>query len=204
MLIPLFLMMAVPLVMGSVGIANLYQLEIQWQQRQIHLDNTAIELGREVRTLLNRLVASENELKILHEQLHRAMVCSAIPATALSCRALLLRLRGIIQAKSLKSLSEAQSSWRFTKNKISKKLWARSEDFRLGMQNTLGVSKGPCSICQLPRFWWVAPSKLKISAWDLTNAARSVGVSFQKETLSNSQWNFRLWGTAFQVHQETF
>jgi len=203
MLIPFFLLMAAPLVMAPLGIAHLYQSEIQWQERQVLLDNAAIILGREVRTLLNRLLAAENELRTHHNQLHRALACSAIPATALSCRALAVQIQALILSKSWRSLRQAQKSWEITKLKTSNDLKIKSSDFIFVMENTLPVSRLPCSHCQLPRYWLVYQPKLRMSAWDKKNDDRSVAVSFEK-VQSNRTWNFRLWGSAFQKQQEIF
>jgi len=187
------------MVLAPVGLSELYQQELEWQQRQILLDNSAILLGRQLKNALNRFSKREEGLRSLHRRYHSALICSAVPATALACRAILKQLKIGIFLKAREAEAFLRTDWISSRTDTVQNLKKDFAELTTDMKEIPRPHRQLCSICQLPSHWKWEPQSLSMNLWDASDQRRSVSVSILKEDLFK-EWNYQLWAKKRQAN----
>lgn len=191
MLIPFLIGLLPILVMGPAWVLEIYETEMQWQQTQITLDNTAILMGRNDRELMNDVHQSENRLRELHQLFHKAQSCSLIPATASACQLTARNIQLLIKALILKTNEVAQTKWMRGGTNARANLFKNKIPFTLSRSVLWPKRLGKCPVCRLGLNWsetiGTLQSELKSTLYP------DLGVRVSALQVQKGEWNYRLW-----------
>ncbi|NBT57904.1 hypothetical protein EBT16_03875 [bacterium] len=192
MFVPLFLTFMSPLIFGVVWLAQLYKLELAWQKTQIVLDNAAIHLGRNDCEMVRALEKDRRRLWTLHQNYHRSLACSLIPATAPACSKLAEALRVLIRVKNVESFKQAQLSWQNGTRMALKEIQGEVSSARLVRVETPALTQTRCHSCAESLGWQLTSlPQTRSQLVEGSNTQISTSVSILRE--ENGKWNYRLW-----------
>lgn len=175
---------------APLGISHLYQLEIEYQENQILLDNVAIRLGQQGRSLLNQIRRAEIQLEKLHALYHTALACSLIPATAIACRASAQSLRKTLHAVTVPVIPGAVAQWMEAVRQAKRDLEKSKEELQLVTVNGLNPAPRSCKVCQQAN-GWNFPQKV-LPAFLFSKKVISLRSRVVHEKEKKGFWNYRL------------
>lgn len=175
---------------APLGITHLYRLETDFQWNQIHLDNVAIELGKQGRALLNQVRIVELQLEKLHTLYHAALACSLIPATAIACKTSAQNLRTTLRAITTSVIPSASARWLKSVVQARRELKKSSHDLGIDTVVDFHPAARHCKVCQQVEGWKL-PSKV-LPAFLFSKRVVLLKSRLVHEKQKNGLWNYRL------------
>ncbi|NBX76644.1 MAG: hypothetical protein EBQ92_08820 [Proteobacteria bacterium] len=192
MFISLFLAVITPIVFGAAWIGELYYRELDWQETQIILDNTAIRLGQNDLETVQRIEQDRKTIKLLHPKFHQSLACSLVPATAIGCGKLAKTLRATIRGINHASGVKAKLGWERGTAIVDHEINKSPQKFMLERTTELVLRQARCSVCgEVEGLILTNLEQAKSRLFEMDKRGLSTSVSLVSE--GASRWNYRLW-----------
>lgn len=185
-----FLIFFLPVALGPAWLFWIYDSEIKYQEEQILIDNTAIQVGRADRDGLNELKKMNDRLQTLHDSYHKALACILVPATSHTCRILAQKLSESIRLLIASMEVHWKKRWAENTKKIQVELNGRGRDYRVVRALWVFLDWHRCSICQKPSAWTIHAKKLKTQILAQRHPDLRISFSAEKKV---GKWTYRMW-----------
>lgn len=202
MSIPFLITLGIPVLLAPIWTHGIFWNVYKVEEKQIFLDNRAIEIGRSDRLLFNLVRSMNSKLRALEIPHHVAHLCRFYPATAIQCA-----IQDKIMEKQVRVLHQltgrlAQSLWTGTTERIRSQLRGRNTDVVLQRENTVPLVAKRCSICGLETQWEVSQRGTSTRLISSTPKQLTTQVRMRGKSLRiGAEWNYFLENGDGQVHE---
>lgn len=181
----------IPIILSPIWINHLYELEYEDQRRKIHLDNSAIRLGRADRALFDKIEKANKSLKMLHQIYHKASAGCMLTGAGTSCLFLTQRLKEGITSFVERLYQYAGLVWISNESRIPFENSKEQIKIRVIERETNPFKKTKCHACFIAFQVQIKKASVNTSLGDVNHPLIQNRVELKK--INKLKWNYLLW-----------